>query len=155
MLLKQKVIKDKNNCLILQVYFIKLIFIINPIFLKFVLIFLHQTYLTGGVVLIGGQSGNTILNTLYKLTSISETWTEIDSKLKIPRRNFASWTIPSHLLADCYIGEIIFFNVYSSTLKNTFCSPPTAINTKSFKLINHQICQKAVLSLWHFKAFSV
>jgi hypothetical protein len=69
--------------------------------------------------LIGGQSGNKILNTLYELRSISETWTEIDSKLKIPRRNFASWTIPSHLLADCSLGEIIFINVYYSNLKKT------------------------------------
>jgi hypothetical protein len=67
---------------------------------------LHNTYLIGGVVLIGGQSGNTILDTLYKLTSISGTWIEIDSKLKIPRRNFAAWTIPSQFLSDCALGEI-------------------------------------------------
>jgi len=54
--------------------------------------------------LIGGQTGNEILNTLYELTSISGTWTKIDSKLKIPRRNFASWTVPSNLLSDCTTG---------------------------------------------------
>jgi hypothetical protein len=70
-----------------------------------VLIFLHYTYLIGGVILIGGQSGNSILDTLYELTSISGKWIEIDSKLKIPRRNFAAWTISSQLLSDCSLGD--------------------------------------------------
>jgi hypothetical protein len=61
--------------------------------------------------LIGGQSGNQIVDTLYKLTSISGTWIKIDSKLKIPRRNFAAWTISSHLLSDCSLGDIFFFNI--------------------------------------------
>jgi hypothetical protein len=68
--------------------------------------FWHYTYLIGGVVLIGGQSGNTILDALYELTSISGTWTEIDSKLKIPRRNFAAWPTLSRLLSDCSLGDI-------------------------------------------------
>ena len=59
--------------------------------------------------MIGGQSGNSILDTLYKLTSISGKWIEIDSKLKIPRRNFAAWTISSHLLSDCSLGD--FFSI--------------------------------------------
>jgi hypothetical protein len=80
-----------------------------------VIIFFHYINPTGGVVLIGGQSGNTILDTLYKLTSISGTWIEIDSKLKIPRRNFAAWTIPSQLLSDCSVGEIFFYNISCSS----------------------------------------
>ncbi len=59
--------------------------------------------------MIGGQSGNKILDTLYKLTSISGTWTKIDSKLSIPRRNFAAWTIISDLISDCLLGEITIF----------------------------------------------
>ena len=74
-----------------------------------VIIFLHYIYLIGGVVLIGGQSGNSILDKLYELTSISGTWTENDSKLQIPRRNFASWTITTNLLSDCSIGEIMSY----------------------------------------------
>jgi hypothetical protein len=64
--------------------------------------------LIGGVVLIGGQSGNQILDKLYELTSISGTWTKIESKLKIPRRNFAAWSISSNLLSDCSSGKITF-----------------------------------------------
>ncbi len=58
----------------------------------------------GGVILIGGQTGHKILNTLFKLTCISGTWTKIEYKLKIPRHNFASWTMPSNLLSDCTTG---------------------------------------------------
>jgi hypothetical protein len=76
---------------------------------------LHYINRTGGVVLIGGQSGNTILDTLYELTSISGTWREIDSKLKIPRPNFAAWTMSSHLLSDCSLGEIFFYSISSSS----------------------------------------
>jgi hypothetical protein len=79
---------------------------------------LHYIFLTGGVVLIGGQSGNTILDTLYELTSISGTWTEIDSRLKIPRRSFAAWTISSQLLSDCALGDIFFFNISCSSFWN-------------------------------------
>ncbi len=67
--------------------------------------------LTGGIILIGGQSGNQILDTLYELTSISGTWNEIVSKLKIPRRNLASWTVPSDFLLDCTSGECFLFEV--------------------------------------------
>jgi hypothetical protein len=77
----------------------------NQILVELVIIFIYYINPTGGVVLIGGQSGNTILDKVYKLTSISGTWTEIDSKLKIPRRNFAAWTISSHLLSDCSLGD--------------------------------------------------
>jgi hypothetical protein len=73
---------------------------------------MHYLYLTGGVVLIGGQSGNSILDTIYELTSISGTWIEIDSKLKIPRRYFAAWTISSLLLSDCSLGDIFFYNIF-------------------------------------------
>jgi hypothetical protein len=73
---------------------------------------LHYTYLIGGVVLIGGQSGNTILDKVYELTSISGIWIEIDSKLKIPRRNFAAWPILSRLLSDCSLGDIFFYNIF-------------------------------------------
>jgi hypothetical protein len=73
---------------------------------------LHYIYFTGGVVLIGGQSGNSILDKLYELTSISGTWTENDSKLQIPRRNFAAWTISSLLLSDCSLGDIFFYNIF-------------------------------------------
>jgi len=67
--------------------------------------------------LIGGQSGNTILDTLYELTSISGTW-KIVSKLQIPRCNFASWTITTNLLSDCSVGEIMSYAISYSTLKN-------------------------------------
>jgi hypothetical protein len=84
----------------------------NQIFVSLLITFWHYTYLIGGVVLIGGQSGKTILDTLYELTSISGTWTEIDSKLKIPRRTFAAWPILSRLLSDCSLGEIFFYNIF-------------------------------------------
>jgi hypothetical protein len=66
-------------------------------------------YLTGGVILIGGQSGNKLLDTLYELKSISGSWKEVFSKLKIPRRNFASWTVPSDLLLDCTSGVCFMY----------------------------------------------
>jgi hypothetical protein len=72
----------------------------------------------GGVVLIGGQSGNKILDTIYKLTSLSGTWTEIDSRLKIPRRHFAAWAISSHLLSDCALGDKFFYNIFCSKNDN-------------------------------------
>jgi hypothetical protein len=82
---------------------------------------LHNIIPIGGVVLIGGQSGNTILDTLYELTSISGTWTEIDSKLKIPRRNFAAWPILSRLLSDCSLGDIFFYSIsFSSFITSNF-----------------------------------
>jgi hypothetical protein len=87
----------------------------NQIFVELVKKNFHYINPTGGVVLIGGQSGNSILDKLYELTSISGTWTEIDSKLKIPRRNFAVWTIPSHLLSNCSLGEIFFYNISCSS----------------------------------------
>jgi hypothetical protein len=87
--------------------------------------------------LIGGQSGNKILDTLYKLTSISGTWTKIDSKLSIPRRNFAAWTIISHFRSDCLLGETICYNTScSSFITPNFektPSPPTAINIQCFQ----------------------
>ena len=70
-------------------------------------------YKIGGVILIGGQSGNIILDTLYKLTSISGTWTLMNSKLKVPRRNFASWAISRNMLTDCLPGVFFCLLLYS------------------------------------------
>ncbi len=66
-------------------------------------------YLIGGVILIGGQSGNKILDSLYELTSVCGSWKEMASKLKMPRRNLASWTIPTHLVSECSRGVNFFF----------------------------------------------
>ncbi len=100
--------------------------------------------LIGGVVLIGGQSGNKILDTIYKLTSISGTWTEIDSRLKIPRRHFAAWTISSHLLSDCSLGGIIFyyflaFLSFYIVLKN-YTNPPPLLQSINY---NSNFCFKS------------
>ena len=65
-------------------------------------------YKIGGVILIGGQSGNIILDTLYKLTSISGTWTLMNTKLKVPRRNFASWAVSRNMFTDCLPGVRFF-----------------------------------------------
>ena len=88
------------NCLIYIQYFWR-------VFLNYsykTIIIIKCFNLKGGVILIGGQSGNKILDAIYELKSIAGTWKEIVPKLKIPRRNFASWIIPSDFFYDCSTG---------------------------------------------------
>jgi hypothetical protein len=120
-----------------------------------VIIFLHNIIPIGGVVLIGGQSGNLILDTIYKLTSISGTWTDIDSKLKIPRRNFALWKISSHLISDCSLGEIfliIFLTAVSlhPILKQTQTAEINFFKRKITRISGITFC----LHIIHFTLFS-
>ena len=57
----------------------------------------------GGVVLIGGQSGPTILNTLYYLPRLDADWVMMSQQLKTPRRFHSSLMIPNSI-TNCHKG---------------------------------------------------
>ena len=62
----------------------------------------------GGVVLIGGQSHQTILNTLYYLPSVDTEWVIMKQKLKTPRRFHSALMVPDSI-THCSPGiEFIF-----------------------------------------------
>jgi hypothetical protein len=61
-------------------------------------------YLLGGVILVGGQSGNTILKSLYELSGISGSWKEMIARLYEPRRYLVALTISDILVVDCTSG---------------------------------------------------
>jgi hypothetical protein len=55
----------------------------------------------GGVLLVGGQSGNTILGSLYWLKSANEKWELLKQKLETPRRYHIALTLPSSVVTSC------------------------------------------------------
>jgi len=49
----------------------------------------------GGVILVGGQSGHTLLDSLYHLPSINNGWITMTQQLKTPRRFHVAVMVPN------------------------------------------------------------
>ena len=56
----------------------------------------------GGVLLVGGQSGNTILGSLYWLKSTRDKWELLKQKLETPRRYHIALNLPSSVVTSCW-----------------------------------------------------
>ena len=56
----------------------------------------------GGVLLVGGQSGNTLLGSIYRLKSTSEKWELLKQKLETPRRYHIALNLPSSVVTSCW-----------------------------------------------------
>ena len=56
-----------------------------------------------GIVLVGGQSGHTLLNTIYYLPNVNANWKEMTQKLVTPRRYHNAFLVPT-LITSCSLG---------------------------------------------------
>jgi len=56
--------------------------------------------------LIGGQSGNEILASLYELKSLSSKWIKMPQQLKTPRRFHIALSIPDKKVSECFTGKV-------------------------------------------------
>jgi hypothetical protein len=64
----------------------------------------------GGVILIGGQSGNTILDTLYELKGFSSNWKKMPVHLETPRRFHIAFTVSSDVISECSAGILLLLS---------------------------------------------
>jgi hypothetical protein len=73
---------------------------------------------SGGVILVGGQSGTTVLDTLYRLPDLDSGtgWQLMKQQLKTARRFHSSTLIPNSM-AVC--GSKGFFNHFSKSTSFT------------------------------------
>jgi hypothetical protein len=78
-----------------------------PIAISYALMVEHPVE---GVVLVGGQSGFKILDTLYYLSSVNSKWTELAQRLRSPRRFHTSLMVPN-FIANCTTGIITFLEL--------------------------------------------
>ena len=63
---------------------------------------------SGGVILVGGQSGHTLLDTLYYLPRVDTEWVAMAQQLRTPRRFHIALMVPKSI-ANCSTGKPIFF----------------------------------------------
>ena len=59
-------------------------------------------FYSGGVILIGGQSGSEYLDTIYRLAHAEAQWEKMPQKLQTKRREFVAFLIPEEF-ANCTI----------------------------------------------------
>ena len=80
------------------------------------------THPDGGVVLVGGQSGHIILDTLYYLGSVDAVWKRMSQHLLSPRRFHATLMVSSSL-TNCSTGyKILKTDIFNNFISNSFWS---------------------------------
>jgi hypothetical protein len=82
---------------------------------------------TGGVVLVGGQSGTVILDTLYRLSSLGpesgtgsgsgSKWEKMEQRLKMPRRFHTALMVPTSM-TDCQTERTNYYYYQNSYKQN-------------------------------------
>jgi hypothetical protein len=81
--------------------------------------FYYYNFLGEGVILIGGQSGNEILDSLYELKGLSSSWRKLPQHLKTPRRFHIALSIPAEIVTECFAG-ILTILAYFVKIHNSF-----------------------------------
>ncbi len=108
---------------------------------------------TGGVVLVGGQSGTVILDTLYRLSSLGpesgtgsgsgSKWEKMEQRLKMPRRFHTALMVPTSM-TDCQReGNKVLISISIITYSQTCLQRPPLGPQKSSR------CTE-VAGLWRF-----
>ncbi len=58
----------------------------------------------GGAILIGGQTNNQILGTLYELKDLSKSWMKMLLHLETPRRFHIAFKLSHEIISECSSG---------------------------------------------------
>jgi len=89
----------------------------------------------GGVVLIGGQSRHTILNTIYYLPNAYSEWLEMTQKLVTPRRYHTSILVPKSI-SSCSLGRFYLYHLSLYLHWGLVIGPRPRPNNEYYKYLN-------------------
>ncbi len=80
-----------------------------------------------GVVLVGGQSGSTLLRTIFHLSNSNSEWKEMTQKLMTPRRFHTSILVPESI-TSCNLGNFSWYLLCKCLRK----AQPVILQKKTF-----------------------
>jgi hypothetical protein len=71
----------------------------------------------GGVILIGGQTNNQVLGTLYELKDLSKSWMKLLLHLETPRRFHIAFKVSYETISECSAGiKLLLIDCFDQTL---------------------------------------
>jgi hypothetical protein len=70
----------------------------------------------GGVILIGGQTNNQVLATLYELKDLSKSWMKMLLHLETPRRFHIALKLSHEIISECSSGiKLLLVDCFDQT----------------------------------------